>query len=118
LHTVLLENLLSYSTVKRQQKLGDRIEQHADDCRHLITAIGVALKSAHYPFANGETQPLMAYVLQESLQDETPQGDFDRGNDTVTRLALVQRRAVVQLAGIATQVEQALGLGLGLGLGQ
>jgi len=110
LHTVLLETLLSYRTVKKQQKLDDRIEQHAADCKHLLTAIGVALKSAPVPFANGKSKQLMGYVLQDTLTEETPQGDFDRGNDVVKRLALVQRRAIVRLVEIAEQVEKALGL--------
>jgi len=110
LNSILLETLLSYQPLKKRPKLNDRIEQHAADSHHLVTAIGVALKSAVYPFANGEAMPLMRYVLQETDTDETPRGNFERGNDTVKRLALVQRRAIVRLVDIAVQVEKALDL--------
>jgi len=110
LSTIMLETLLSYQPLKKRPKLNDRIEQRSADNKHLVTAIGVALKSAVYPFANGEAVPLMRYVLQESDTDETPRANFDRGSDTVKRLALVQRRAIVRLVDIAVQVEKGIDL--------
>ena len=107
--TILLETLLSYRTVTRRQKLDSRIEQHAADVKHLVTAIGVALKSAPYPFSDRKATQLMRYVLHDALTEDTPQGDFDRGNDAVEKLALVQRRALVRLVEIAQKVETAMG---------
>ncbi|NIP52329.1 MAG: hypothetical protein GWO08_09710, partial [Gammaproteobacteria bacterium] len=49
------------------------------------------------------------YVLQNALMEDTPQGDFDRGKDTVDTLAQVQRRALVRLIVIAGQLEKTLG---------
>lgn len=110
LQTILLETLLSYRSVRRRQKLENRIEQHSSDVKHLVAAVGLALKSAPYPFADRKAKQLMVYVLQDALTDDTPQGHFDRGNDTVERLALVQRRALVRLVEITEQVEGAMGL--------
>ncbi|HEX9803939.1 MAG TPA: hypothetical protein VGB35_11815 [Gammaproteobacteria bacterium] len=107
---ILLETLLSYRTVSRKQPVDARLEQRAADVDHLVSAIGVAVKSANYPFTDRKATPLIDYVLENALDDETPQGSFERGHDTVERIALVQRRALVQLIEIAEQAEQALGL--------
>lgn len=111
LQTILLETLLSYRSVARRPRLDSQIEQHAADVRHLVSAIGVALKSAPYPFADRKAKQLMVYVLQDALDEQTPQGGFDRGNDTVERIAQVQRRALVRLAEIADQVGEEVGFG-------
>jgi hypothetical protein len=110
LHAILLESLLSYESLKGSQRLTDRTEQHAADCQHLVTAIGVALKSAPYPFANGNSRSMMEFVLQEATGEAGARGDFDRAHDTVKRLGLVQRRMLARLAAIGEQAEKALGL--------
>ncbi len=109
LQTLLLETLLSQRTPGRNSKLDDRIDQLAADVQHLTRAIGFALKNAPYPFADRKAKQLMKYVLQNALMEDTPQGDFDRGKDTVDTLAQVQRRALVRLIVIAGQLEKTLG---------
>lgn len=110
LHTLLLETLLSYSTLGKKQKLEDHIEQYTSDCEHMVTSIGVALKSAPYPYSDSKQKKLMRYVLEDALRDESPQGSFDRGYDTIKRLARVQQRAIVRLAMIGEQVAKIQGL--------
>lgn len=110
MQNLLFETLLSQHTSSRNSKLDDRIEQQSADVRHLTRAIGFTLKNTPYPFADGKARLLMSYVLRNSLEEETPQGDFDRAYDTVEILAQVQRRALARLIVISEQVEKALGL--------
>ncbi len=109
MQTLLLETLLSLKGSGRQGKLDDRIEQQSADVQHLTRAIGFALKNAAYPFTDGKAKQLMKYVLKNALAEESPLGNFDRGNDTVEMLAQVQRRALVRLTTITEQLEKVMG---------
>lgn len=109
LQTLLLETLLSLRSSGRNTKLNDHIETQAEDVQHFTRAIGFALKNAPYPFADRKSDQLMKYVLQNALTEESAEGIFDRGRDTVEVLAQVQRRALVRLITIADQVEKSMG---------
>lgn len=107
LHTALLQLLLSYRSGRKQPKLNDRIAEQAADIRQHLTGIRVALKDVAnpYPAPRGGKQ-LMNYLLLESYTEETPTGDFDRGNDVVERLTLMQKRILARLIAIAREVEK------------
>lgn len=109
LHTRLLQVLLSYRRDHKQARLDDRVAEQTSDINQRLTTIGVALKEVATPFSaplGGEK--LMDYLLLEAYQDETPEGDFDRGNDVVERLSRLQKRLLARLIELAQQTEQTL----------
>lgn len=107
LHTALLQLLLSYRSGRKQPRLHDRIQEQAADIRQQLTGIRVALKDVANPYpAPRGGKKLMNYLLLESYTEETPTGDFDRGNDVVERLSLMQTRILARLIGIAQQAER------------
>lgn len=108
-HTSLLQVLLSYRGEKHQAKLSDRIDEQASDIRQAMTSIRVALKdtATPYPPEHGSAA-LMDDLLREAYREETPEGDFDRGNDVLQRLTALQKRILSRLVTIATQVEKQL----------
>ncbi len=107
LNASLLNILLSYLNSDRASSLKDRIDEEAADIRTLITAIKLALKDVPNPFpAPRGGKVLMDYLLLESFSDDTAEGEYDRGNDIVTRMALIQKRILVRLIEIAADAEQ------------
>lgn len=102
LHVATLQVLLSYRSGKKQPKLADRIEEQTSDVRQLLTSIRASLKDVDnpYPTPHGG-QKLMDYLLLESYTEDTPDGDFDRGNDVFQRLTFLQKRILARLIAIA-----------------
>lgn len=107
--TSLLNILLSYQNSDRASALKDRIEEEAADIRQLIAAIKLALKDVPTPFATPRGgKVLMDYLLLDAYTEATAAGEFDRGNDIVNRLALVQKKILVKLIETAAEAEQGL----------
>ncbi len=107
--TSLLNILLSYQNSDRASSLKDRIEEEAADIRQLITAIKLALKDVPNPFPTPRGgKVLMDYLLLDAYTEATAEGEFDRGNDIVNRLALVQQKILVKLIETAAEAEQTL----------
>lgn len=98
---LLLEILLSYQGEILNKRIRSRIEQRASDVRGLLTAIGLSLKIAAYPFKDSKKLRLMAYLLEEAMVDKSPEGEMDRGMDVLLRLPLVQKRVLVRLFELA-----------------
>lgn len=111
LQVILLESLLSYQALKPSARLNDRVNELADDVRRILTGFGVTYKQTPYPFETEERYAnLLDWLLAQSATGEGPSTDFDRCNDTVQRMALMQRLIVGRLATLALQVESLLGL--------
>jgi hypothetical protein len=109
LFTSMLHILLSYLNGDRASSLKDRVDEEAADIRQLVASIKLALKDVPNPFpAQRGGKELMKYLLLEAFKEETPEGDFDRGNDIVNRLALVQKKILARLIEIAAEAEQSL----------
>ncbi|HEY0634914.1 MAG TPA: hypothetical protein VGE00_05990 [Gammaproteobacteria bacterium] len=110
-HVILLESLLSYDAMKSSPKLRDRIGELADDIRRLLTAFGVFYKTVPYPLhAEEHYRNLLDWVQAQSSTAEGAVADFDRGNDMVRRMALMQRLIAGRLIALALSVESQLGL--------
>ncbi|HEY0720076.1 MAG TPA: hypothetical protein VGE50_02365 [Gammaproteobacteria bacterium] len=110
-HVILLESLLSYEAMRSTSKLRDRIGELADDIRSILTSFGVIYKQVPYPFSDEEHyRNLFDWIHAQSSTAEGAVADFDRGNDMVRRMALIQRLIVGRLISIALSVETALGL--------
>jgi hypothetical protein len=106
LHVATLQVLLSYRRNKKQPKLADRIEEKTSDIRQRLTSIRAALKEVDNPYPTPQGgQKLMDYLLQESYTEDTPDGDFDRGNDVFQRLTFLQKRILARLIAIAEESE-------------
>lgn len=109
LFTSLLNILLSYQNSDRASALRDRIDEEAADIRQLLASIKLALKDVPNPFpAPRGGKVLTDYLLLEAFSEETPEGDFDRGNDIVNRLALIQKKILARLIEFAAEAEQNL----------
>ena len=105
----LLNILLSYLNSDRPSMLRDRIEELSFDIRRILTAIKLALKDVPTPFSAPRSgKNLVDYLLLQSYSEMTPEGDFDRGNDMVNRMALVQQRILARLIDIAREGEQSV----------
>ncbi len=110
-HVILLESLLSYETMRSTPKLRDRISELADDIRGILTSFGVIYKQVPYPFrAEEHYRNLLDWIQAQSSTAEGAVADFDRGNDMVRRMALMQRLIIGRLISIALSVEAAVGL--------
>ena len=108
-HTSLLQVLLSYRGEKHQAKLSDRIDEQASDIRQALTSIRVAFKDVANPYPPKHGSPLlMDCLLRDAYTEETPEGDFDRGNDVLQHLTALQKRILSRLITLATQVEKQL----------
>ena len=109
LTTSLLNILLSYLNSDRASALKDRIDESAADIRQIITSIKLAMKDVPNPFpAPRGGKGLMDYLLLESFSEATAEGDFDRGNDIVNRMALVQQKILARLIEFASEAEQGI----------
>jgi hypothetical protein len=108
LHTTLLQTLLSYDNGSRD-KLRDRIQEQVTDIQQLLAGLGATLKTTPYPFGEAHDN-LMAFALRNAYPDEEPSGDFDRGNDVVEQINLIQHQLLARLCAIALHLEKALGL--------
>ncbi len=109
LYASLLNILLSYQHSDRASPLKDRIEEEAADIHQLVVSIKLALKDVPNPFpAPRGGKALVDYLLLEAFSEETPEGEFDRGNDIANRLALVQKKILARLIEIAAEAEQNL----------
>lgn len=107
--TSLLNILLSYQNSDQASALKDRIDEEAADIRQLIVSIKLALKDVPNPFpAPRGGKVLMDYLLMDAYSEETPEGDFDRGNDIVNRLTLIRKKTLARLIEIAAEAEQNL----------
>ncbi|MFO7592852.1 MAG: hypothetical protein R6X15_02250 [Pseudomonadota bacterium] len=106
LHTALVHVLLNYSR-RNNQNVHDLIEEQSSDIRRKLTAIRAVLKDIDNPYpAQHGGKKVMDYLLLESYTEENPRGDYDRGNDVVRRLELLQRRILAQLITIAREAEK------------
>ncbi len=111
MHVILLESLLSYEAMKSTPRLHDRIREEADDIRSILAAFAVFYKSVPFPLKTEEHYlNLLDWVQAQSSMAEGAPADYDRGNDMVRRMALMQRLIVGRLVTIALHVESSLGL--------
>lgn len=111
LQVILLESLLSFEALKSTAKLRDRIGELVDDCRRSLAAFAVFYKSTPFPLQSEEHYlNLLDWVQAQSATGEIPSAEFDRANDMVRRLALMQRLITGRLVTIALHVESVMGL--------
>jgi hypothetical protein len=108
LHTTLLQTLLSYDG-SAGGKLKDRIQEQVTDVQQLLAGLGATLKTTPYPFGKAHDN-LMAFALRNAYTDAEPSGDFDRGNDVVEQITLIQRQLLARLCAIALHLEKTQGL--------
>lgn len=111
MHVIVLESLLSYEAMKTSPKLRDRINEVCDDIRRILAAFAVFYRTVPFPLHTEEHYlNLLDWVQAQSSGGEGAPADYDRGNDVVRRLALMQRLIVGRLVTIALHVESVLGL--------
>ena len=106
LHTILLQTLLSYDNGEHG-KLRERIQEQSKEVQNLLTGLGARLKTTPCIFSKAHDN-LMSFALHNAYTDESPSGDFDRGNDVVAQILKVERHALARLCAIALHVEKAL----------
>ena len=111
MHVILLESLLSYEAMKSTPKLRDRINELVDDIRRILSSFSLFYKSTPFPLNTEEHYlNLLDWVQAQSATGEGAPADYDRGNDIVRRMALMQRLIMGRLVSIALHVESVLGL--------
>ncbi|HEY0635106.1 MAG TPA: hypothetical protein VGE00_06980, partial [Gammaproteobacteria bacterium] len=111
MHVILLESLLSYEAMKSTPKLRDRIRELCDDISRILAAFSVFYKSVPFPLRTEEHYlNLLDWVQAQSSGGEGPAAEYDRGNDVVRRMGMMQRLIMGRLVSIALHVESALGL--------
>jgi hypothetical protein len=111
MNVILLESLLSYEAMKSSPKLRDRISELCDDISRVLAAFAVFYKSVPYPLRTEEHYlNLLDWVQAQSSGGEGPAADYDRGNDVVRRMDMMQRLIMGRLVTIALHVESVLGL--------
>jgi hypothetical protein len=111
MNVILLESLLSYEAMKTSPKLRDRIRELCDDISSVLAAFAVFYKSVPFPLRTEEHYlNLLDWVQAQSSGGEGPAADYDRGNDVVRRMGMMQRLIMGRLVTIALHVESVLGL--------
>lgn len=111
MNVILLESLLSYESMKSSPKLRDRIRELCDDISRVLSAFAVFYKSVPFPLRTEEHYlNLLDWVQAQSSGGEGPAADYDRGNDVVRRMGMMQRLIMGRLVTIALHVESVLGL--------
>jgi hypothetical protein len=111
MNVILLESLLSYEAMKSSPRLRDRIRELCDDISRVLAAFAVFYKSVPFPLRTEEHYlNLLDWVQAQSSAGEGAAADYDRGNDVVRRMGMMQRLIMGRLVTIALHVESVLGL--------
>lgn len=100
-HTAILQLLLN-NPRRKKQNIQDLIEENSSDIRQKLITIRASLKGIDNPYPTQRGgKKVMDYLLLEAYTDDSPEGDYDRGNDVVHKLEFLQKRILAQLIAIA-----------------